>query len=364
MSQRHPKLKVVAAPRSSAPQKLIKDAQSLIILLVFFELHTTQVKNEKDIHVRALKYYEQNVANFVNDDVDARSDEGIQFLQPLEYAQLTESQLLKAKASGAKLTGKQVWTKAKEIRRVVVNQITPVYNSFLKNPGAIFPSGWEIEDMLEATRRKLYCDSRATALNLSDEADDEEEVQQQLEISSPDPCSSLDNSVNEGELPASFPSELRTVVIPAHWQPSCWSAFLWFGHPCDLIYSGRTPHPQLLLTSGNGPDDDGNDIAVVVKKEGAGSLSRSAQKRKANAEAVKDNDSMTSSSSSFGAVKVMSVDRELDLAERVQKRDESDRVLILLKENLADAENTPEKLLARSQIKTYRDRMIEEMTTH
>jgi cysteine sulfinate desulfinase/cysteine desulfurase-like protein len=48
-----------------------------------------------------------------------------------------------------------MWVKSKEIRRYILNQITPVFNSFLQNPGDIFPSGWEIEDMLEATRRKI-----------------------------------------------------------------------------------------------------------------------------------------------------------------------------------------------------------------
>ena len=73
--QRQPKLKVVSGPRNPAPQKLVKEAQCILILLVFFELHGTQTKSEKGIHVKALIYYEQNVANFVNDDVHARSDE-------------------------------------------------------------------------------------------------------------------------------------------------------------------------------------------------------------------------------------------------------------------------------------------------
>jgi hypothetical protein len=104
MLQRTPKakVKVVSAPKSAAPQKLVKDAQSLLILLVFFELHTTQTKSEKDIFVKATKNYDQNVQNFVNKDIDARSDEGVQFLQSKErYLPLTSVQLLKAKASGA-----------------------------------------------------------------------------------------------------------------------------------------------------------------------------------------------------------------------------------------------------------------------
>ena len=179
MLQRNPKVKVVAASKGAASQKLVKDAQSLLILLVFFELHSTQTKSEKDIFAKAIKYYEQNVLNFVNKDLDARSDEGVKFLQSNEkYRPLTSVQLFKAKASGANFNGKQLWVKAKELRRFVVNQITPVFNSFLINLGDIFPSGWEIEDMLEATRRKIYADSRATtALNLTDEAEDDEEGQ-------------------------------------------------------------------------------------------------------------------------------------------------------------------------------------------
>ena len=161
--KRQPKLKVVVATRPPATPKAVKDIQSLLILLVFFELHTTQTKNEKDIHIRALKYYEQNVANFVNDDLDARSEEGIQFLQPSDkFAVVTAEQLLKAKSTGANYTGKQIWSKAKEIRRYLVNQISPVFNSFVQMPGAIFPSGWEIEDMLEATKRKMYLDSKVS----------------------------------------------------------------------------------------------------------------------------------------------------------------------------------------------------------
>jgi hypothetical protein len=363
MLQRTPKakVKVVSAPKSAAPQKLVKDAQSLLILLVFFELHTTQTKSEKDIFVKATKYYEQNVQNFVNKDIDARSDEGVQFLQSKErYLPLTSVQLLKAKASGANFNGKQLWVKAKEIRRYILNQITPVFNSFLQNPGDIFPSGWEIEDMLEATRRKMYADSRATtALNLTDEAEDDEEGQQHA-----DPLSSLDNSLVD-ELPNTFPTELRTIVVPAHWQPSFWQAFLWFGKPCEYLYSGRSAHPQLLVTFGNGPDpDESNDIpAAIIKKEGLPSLSRSSQKRKANAEAAAENEGMSSGSTSNCGGSFQVIDRELDLAERVQKRDEADRVLTLLKENLVDADNTPDKLLARTQIKLYRERMILSMTT-
>ena len=367
--QRQPKLKVVSGPRNPAPQKLVKEAQCLLILLVFFELHGTQTKSEKDIHIKALKYYEQNVANFVNDDVDARSDEGMEFLQSKDRcANLTSAQLLKGKTIGPNLTGKQLWTKAKEIRRFVVNQITPVYNSFLKYPGAIFPSGWEIEDMLEATRRKMYADSRGTQLNLTDEPDEEEEVgRKEIENASPESCSSLENSVTEGTLPSTFPSELRTLVIPSNWQPSYWSVFLWFGNPCEFVYSGRTSHPQLSLGTGNGPDaEDDNDVPnITVKKEGAGSLSRTSQKRKANAEAAAENESINSGSTtaSWHTSKATSADRELDLAERVQKQDESDRVLTLLKEKLADAEDSPERSLARTQIKAYRNQMIESLMT-
>lgn len=362
--QRHPKLKVVAAARPPAPPKLVKDVQCLLILLVYFELHTCQTKSEKDLHAKALKYYEQNVANFVNEDIDARSDEGIEFLQPKErYAILTESQLMKAKASGANFTGKQIWSKAKEIRRFVVNQITPVYNSFLKMPGSIFPSGWEIEDMLEATRRKLYVDSRGIALNLTDEVDEDDEGQQSQQIAPlADSNGTLETSVNEEQLPATFPVELRTIVVPPYWQPSFWTVFLWFGSPCVYLYSNRTAHPQLNLNTGSGPepDDDSETTGAVVKKEGMPSLSRASQKRKANAETAMENESLTSGSTSGSSKsnKATSVDRELDLAERVQKLEESDRALILLKECLADADDTPEKAAARAEIKKHRERMI------
>ena len=226
--QRHPRPKVVSAARPPAPPKLVKDVQCLLILSVLFELHTCQTKSEKDLHAKAFKYYEQNVANFVNEDFDARSDEGIHFLQPKErYAILTESQLMKAKASGAIFTGKQIWSKAKEIRRLVMNQIIPVYNSFLKMPGSIFPSGWEIEDMLEATRRKLFVDSRGIALNLTDEDEEEDEGQQSQQVEPlADSNGSLETSVDEGQFPATFPSELRTIVVPPYWQPSFWTVFL------------------------------------------------------------------------------------------------------------------------------------------
>ena len=362
--QRHPKLKVVAAARPPAPPKLVKDVQCLLILLVFFELHTCQTKSEKDLHAKALKYYEQNVANFVNEDIDARSDEGINFLQPKErYAILTASQLMKAKASGANFTGKQIWLKAKEIRRFVVNQITPVYNSFLKMPGSIFPSGWEIDDMLEATRRKLYVDSRGIALNLTDEIDEDDEGQQSQQIPPiTDSNGGLETSVDEGQLPATFPAELRTIVVPPYWQASFWTVFLWFGSPCEYHYCNRTPHPQLNLNTGNGPepDDDSETSGAVVKKEGVPSLSRASQKRKANAETAIENESLTSGSTSGSSksTKTTSADRELDLAERVQKLEESDRALILLKECLADADDTPEKAAARAEIKKHRERMI------
>ena len=176
---------------------------------------------------------------------------------------------------------------------------------------------------------------------------------------------SLDNSLDV-HFPNTFPTELRTIVVPTHWQPSFWQAFLWFGKPSEFLYSGRATHSQLLLTYGNGPDpEDSNDLpAAVIKKEGLPSLSRTSQKRKANAEAAAENESISSGGTSHGtgSQKLTAVDRELDLAERVQKRDESDRVLTLLKENLADAENSPDKLLARTQIKLYRDRMILSMT--
>ena len=85
------------AARPPAPQKLIKDAQSILILLVFFELHASQTKSEKDIHLKALKYYEQHVENFVHEDVDARSDEGVQFLQPKDrFSSLTAVKLRRA----------------------------------------------------------------------------------------------------------------------------------------------------------------------------------------------------------------------------------------------------------------------------
>jgi hypothetical protein len=42
--------------------------------------------------------------------------------------------------------GNSCGLKAKEIRRYILNQFTPVFNSFIQNPGDIFSSGWEIED--------------------------------------------------------------------------------------------------------------------------------------------------------------------------------------------------------------------------
>lgn len=203
-------------------------------------------------------------------------------------------------------------------------------------------------------------------MNLTDEPDEEEEAgQQEAENASTESCSSLENSINDGTLPTKFPTELRTLVIPSHWQPSYWSVFLWFGNPCEFVYSGRTPHPQLSLGTGNCPEaDDENDCPnIAVKKEGAGSLSRTSQKRKANAEAAAENESLKSGSTtaSCHTYKATSGDRELDLAERVQKQDESDRVLTLLKEKLADAEDTPERAVARTQIRTYRNKMIESL---
>jgi hypothetical protein len=63
----------------------------------------------------------------VNKDLYARSDEGVEFLQSKDcFANLTLAQLLKGKATGRIFTGKQVWTKAEETRRFVVNLITPV----------------------------------------------------------------------------------------------------------------------------------------------------------------------------------------------------------------------------------------------
>ena len=115
--QLKPKVKVVVASRQPAPISAIV-GQCLLILLVFFEFHTTQTKSEKDIFSGALKYYEQNVANFVDEDLDARSEEGIQFMPSSEkYGALTADQLLKAKSNGANYTGKQIWNKAEEIRR-------------------------------------------------------------------------------------------------------------------------------------------------------------------------------------------------------------------------------------------------------
>lgn len=94
-------------------------------------------------------------------------------------------------------------------------------------------------------------------------------------------------------------------------------------------------------------------------------MSRTSQKRKANAEAAAENESINSGSTtaSWHTSKATSADRELDLAERVQKQDESDRVLTLLKEKLADAEDSPERSLARTQIKAYRNQMIESLMT-
>ena len=62
------KTKVVVAARQLPPPKMVKDAQCILILLVFFELHTTQTKCEKDVFVKALKYFEQNVKNFVKNE--------------------------------------------------------------------------------------------------------------------------------------------------------------------------------------------------------------------------------------------------------------------------------------------------------
>ena len=76
--------------------------------------------------------------------------------------------------------------------------------------------------MLEATRRKMYVDSRGSTLNLTDEVteDIEEEEEGQQANTSIDSCSSLEISVNEGDLPSTFPIELRTIVVPSYWQPS------------------------------------------------------------------------------------------------------------------------------------------------
>ena len=168
--------------------------------------------------------------------------------------------------------------------------------------------------MLEATRRKIYADSRGGTLNLTEDADVDDDDEGH------DTSSSADSSLQEGEFPSTFPNELRTIFVPAHWNPSYWTCFLWFGSPCEYLYEGRSEHPQLNLATSNGPDMD-EDEKITVKKEGAQSLSRASQKRKANSEAASENGSVTSSESSE-CTKVNPAERELDLAERVQTCEE------------------------------------------
>ena len=146
-------------------------------------------------------------------------------------------------------SGKQIWTRGRDARNVVTNTLLPAYNSFLK--GNIFPSGWEIEDMLQATVRKLYLDAKS-AITLTVDGDDEKsDGEAENEEIEADKSVDSDDRVSDTVIfPKGFPSELQVITIPDDWKPPQWNIFLWFGAPCEFLYD-RTVHSQLQLIAGN-----------------------------------------------------------------------------------------------------------------
>ena len=357
------KLRVVSAPRRPPPQKLVKDVQTLLSIMVYFELHTKKLCHAVDLYEYALRFYRNNVESFVNTDSDVQSSEGKHFLTPPKFQKFSREQLMRTTASVTSKTfsGKQIWIRGKDARKVVTNSIIPAYNSFLKAPGHIFPSGWEIDDMLQATIRKLYVESKSIinlATDVENEQSDGENDKSENEENENDKSVDSDCRPNAVTFPKGFPTDLQSLVMPDDWTPTHWNIFLWFAAPCELLYD-RTTHPQLLLTAGNDPSSEEEGDKVAIKREGSLSLSRAAQKRKASHEAAIEK----KSSEEEKVVKnvLRGQDREMDLAERVQRQDESDRILNLLKDCLADAETTPERDSCRKELKLYRQNIINEM---
>ena len=286
--------------------------------MVYFELHTKKLCHAVDLYEYALRFYKNNVESFVDTDNAAQSSEGIYFLTPPKFQKFSQEHLMRTTASLTSKTfmGKQIWFRGRDERKVVTNSIIPAYNSFLKTPGFKFPSGWEIDDMLQATIRKLYIESKSIinlATDVENEQSDGENDKSECEENDNDKSVDIDCRLNTVTFPKGFPSDLQSLVMPDNWTPTHWNIFLWFAAPCEFLYN-RTIHQQLLLVAGNGPTSEEEGDMVAIKKEGSLSLSRAAQKRKASHEAAIE----TKSSEEDKIVKnvLRGQDREMDLAER------------------------------------------------
>jgi hypothetical protein len=178
----------------------VKEIQIVMAIATYFEIHTKKTNKSSALYDDALKYYGQNCKGFVS--TSERTDFGKHMLKLGLKCTVDQLNRTTSSPTSKTFTGKQIWVKGRDARKQILNVIAPEYNSFLQS-GGIFPSGWEIEDMLEATRRKLYLDSKTTTINLTDVSDDSmasEVAQEDVEDVDADEVSVTDDNREEEKI--------------------------------------------------------------------------------------------------------------------------------------------------------------------
>lgn len=372
----HQRVKSSHAPKSVS-QKDIKEIQIVLALATYFEIHTKKTSKSSALYEDSAKYYGQNCDGFLS--TSDRTDFGKHMFRQGIKCSMEQLNRTTSAATSNTFTGKQIWVKGRDARKQIMNVILPVYNSFLQS-GGIFPSGWEIEDMLDATRRKLFLDSKKTTINLTNVSEevvaaDATEVTQETEnldvedaeaadISitdsidddkeneiSPDKISKSD--LNVATKKSNVPKDLRDVKIPLNWSISCWTAFLWYGAPTEFL-NDRPVHMQLVIKPGNGPDqdEDEEEVTTVQQRVGTVSLSRHAQKRKAQDEREHDVKSEITSESDHQALS------ELALGTSAHVFNQSKFAMETLEKMIVSTTDIDEKISYETMLKDMRMKMI------
>lgn len=87
-------IRVVGASKRLPPQKLVKDIQTLLAVMVYFEVDTKKQAHVNELYDTALKYYQNNVKAFVRPESDVQAEEGKHFLTPAKCLRFTSDQLV------------------------------------------------------------------------------------------------------------------------------------------------------------------------------------------------------------------------------------------------------------------------------
>lgn len=196
----------------------IKEIQAICAAATVFEITEKKKDKEANLHDFALEKYETQVELFVNFGGIYGPLQSV-FEEPMTRHGISKTHLLcSSQKDGIKYTGVGIWAKGRDIKTTIMNKLQPIWKSLLVGPNEDYPSGWNVESMIQNLLKRLYYVSTQDA----------------------------NKAINWAEVP--------DIQMPSTWKPPLgWHAFLFFSYPCVDLYRNQVCR-FLLVQETTGPE--------------------------------------------------------------------------------------------------------------